>query len=752
MYLPKLSPASVQLLADAANETSQVDHQYLGVEHLFLGLAEKREIGLGPALSSAGVEVARLREVMSDDAPNAAANWGDELIYTPRCHEVLQLSGQIAQQRGRPAVEPVDILDAIFREGRSVPVRLLRGFGVDLVSLQSELKREPEPKPTNTPTIDKFGRDLTALARTGALSPVIGREQELLLLEQVLLRKNKHNPVLVGEAGVGKTAVVEGFAQRIVRDDCPEPFRGWRVVELSVGSLVAGTKFRGEFEERLTGILQEVQESPGTVLFLDELHTLVGAGASSSDSLDASNMMKPALARGELRVIGATTIAEYRRFIEKDAALDRRFEAVLVEEPSRDDSLKILAAVKESLQLHHQVRIDDDALTAAVDLTIRHLPERRLPDKAIDALDQSCARRRLQQFRPEEGDASRIITSDGTRVDVRAVVRTVSQWTGIPLDRLEGESARSLLNLEKRLRERVIGQDHAVAVVSRAVLTARAGLAAPGRPTGSFLFLGPTGVGKTELAKALTAQLFGDEKRLIRFDMSEYAESHAAAKLIGAPPGYVGYEEEGLLISAVRTHPHCVVLFDEIEKAHPQLFDLFLQIFDEGRLTGSHGHTADFTQAVVIMTSNIDPTPAAEPNRVGFPTSGAPDSSTEPPVIDLRRALTAYLRPELVNRIDEIVRFTTLGTDSLRRIIDHHVREIEARLSERGVELELDTEVYGHLTQLGESDVFGARELRRVVDHEVRQPLAAFVLRESENELRRVRVALRNGELTFERA
>ncbi len=753
MYLPKLSPASIQLLADAAQESERTDLQYLGVEHLFIGLAENQTVALGEALANCGVEIGRLRDVLQDDQSSPDATpWGDELIYTPRCHEILQLAGQISQRRGKPAVELDDILEAIFREGRSVPVRLLRGFGVDLVALQAEVSKAPEQKPTETPTLDKFGRDLTALAKSGALSPVIGREREMNYVEQVLLRKNKNNPVLVGEAGVGKTAVVEGFAQRITEANCPEPFQGWRVIEIAVGSLVAGTKFRGEFEERILSIIKEAQENPGTILFLDEIHTLVGAGASSSESLDASNMLKPALARGEIRVIGATTMSEYRKTIEKDAALDRRFDQVLVEEPSRDDALSILSAVKASLEAHHQVKIEDAALSAAVDLTIRHLPERRLPDKALDALDQSCARRRLQMLRGTDGADTKIIVPGDTTVTERSVVRTVAQWTGIPLDRLEGESARGLLNLEKRLRERVIGQDHAVAAVARAVLTARAGLASPDRPNGTFLFLGPTGVGKTELAKCLAMQLFGDEKRLIRFDMSEYSEAHAAAKLIGAPPGYVGYEDEGLLISAVRTHPHCVVLFDEIEKAHPQLFDLFLQIFDEGRLTGSHGHTADFTQAIVILTSNLTVVAADDDDgpTLGFPTAGVEPGAVPKPEIDVRKALTAVLRPELVNRIDEVVQFGPLSRESLRKIIDHYVGELEERLAERGVELELESGVYDHLIGLGESDMFGARELRRVVDHELRQPLAEYVLREPS--ATSVRASIADGAIAFAQA
>lgn len=741
MFLPQLSPASVQVVTDATKESAQAQHHFVGIEHLFLGLLEQ-DRAFERTLSSKGVDLDRFRERLMEDPPAVdPPPWGEDLIYTPRSHVVFQLAGKIAEREGKPTVEPSHILEAILREARSVPARFLRNQGIDLVQLQGEVGRQPIPEDSLTPTLDRFGRDLTALARAGALSPVIGRENEQDLLEQILLRKNKNNPVLVGEAGVGKTAVVEGFAQRLVHAECPEVFHGWRLVEISLGTLVAGTKFRGEFEERVTDILSEVQDHPGTVLFLDEIHTLVGAGSTSSDSLDASNMLKPALARGEIRVIGATTIPEYRMSIEKDAALDRRFDQVRVEEPSREDALEIMRAVQKSFETHHGVRIEWAALEAAVDLTIRHCPDRNLPDKALDAVDQSCARHRLQVLREDRGGDRPPHESPVVRQE--DIIRTVSQWTGIPLERMTTETARSLLNLERRLRERVLGQDAAVKAVARSVMTARAGLSVPDRPIGVFLFLGPTGVGKTELAKALCDQLFGDEKRLIRFDMSEYAEAHAAAKLIGAPPGYVGYEQEGLLISAVRTYPHCVVLFDEVEKAHPKLFDLFLQIFDEGRLSGSHGEQADFTQAIVIMTSNLDPH-ADEGPKVGFKTDEElPGGQVS---IETRKLLAQSLRPELVNRIDEILSFSPLGTASLRGIIDHYLKAIESQLEDRQVELRLDEDVYSRLIEMGESEQFGARELRRVVDHEIRQPLAERLLR-SAGDSGRINVRLVDGKI-----
>ncbi|MEZ5965329.1 MAG: ATP-dependent Clp protease ATP-binding subunit [Planctomycetota bacterium] len=746
MKLPRLSRGAERLITAAADESARLEHHYLGVEHLFLGFTRDKDAPLARACARLGVELAELRELVEkrtvriDHRP-----WGDELIFTPRARDVLQLASRIAAKAGATEVEPPHILEAIFRENESVPIRAMRSLDIDIGELRDAALEgesgEEDARESDTPLLDRYGRDLTALARLGRLSPVIGRERELDLLAQVLLRKNKNNPVLVGAAGVGKTAIVEGLARRLASSACPEPLKGNRVVELAVGALVAGTKFRGEFEERLLGIAKEAEQHPNIILFLDEVHTLVGAGAGSGDSLDASNIFKPALARGDLRCIGATTIEEYRRHIEKDPALERRFEKIMVEEPTPRQALEILQGSVEGMEEHHQVTIAADALQAAVDLTVKHVLDRQLPDKAIDALDQSCARRRLQQFTQSvkvEGEKPTITADD--------ITVTVAQWTGIPLRKLTEEATRNLLNLEVDLRSRVIGQDHAVRAVARAILTAKAGLSAPNRPLGVFLFLGPTGVGKTELAKSLAHVLFGDEKRLVRFDMSEFTEPHSVSKLIGAPPGYVGHEREGQLISSLRTHPHSIVLFDEVEKAHPQIFDLFLQIFDDGRLSGAHGKTADFSQAVVILTSNIDPSPDAR-GAVGFGKPGV-----EPPAPDLRKGLAQFFRPELVNRIDEVVQFLPLDRNSLRRIIDRYVHDIEQLLAARKAKLQLDDTVYDHLTKLGESEDYGARELRRVVDVNLRQPLAEELLRRGGEAVGTIRVQLEDGRLVFSTA
>ena len=752
MNLPQLSPVGEEVLATATRESSGRGHHYLGVEHLFLALAEKRGAELGAAFALQKTDLASYLEMLRQRTRRAEAGTPEEEIApTPRCLTVLNLASRIAVQSDRNLVEPVHLLRAILREGRSVPVRLLRGLDVDVTALEDALKSEPESGPTPTPLLDQFGRDLSRLAARGRLSPIVGRRDEMDLVAQVLLRRNKNNPVLLGEAGVGKTAVVEGFAQRLADPSCPEPLQNRRIIELGVGALVAGTKFRGEFEERLLGIAKEAAENPGVILFFDEIHTLVGAGAGGRDALDASNILKPALARGELRCIGATTIAEYRRHIEADPALERRFEKVLVDEPTPDEAVAILSHLRPYLESHHQVEILPQALEAAVELTSRHVLDRQLPDKALDAIDQSCARKRLQRYAGAGlGDASSTSTviAEGAPIRVRArdVAKTVSQWTGIPLAKISGEAAKSLLNLEDELKSRVFGQDKAVRAVARTVLTARAGLAEPDRPLGVFFFTGPTGVGKTHLAKSLAAVLFGDAKRLVRVDMSEYAEQHTVSNLIGAPPGYVGHENEGLLISALRTHPHCIVLFDEVEKAHPKVFDLFLQIFDEGRLQGTRGKSADFTQAVIILTSNIDPRPDRAP-VVGF---GAEEEAEKAEAeADAREALLARLRPELVNRIDEVITFEHLDRKSLRRIVDGYIAGIEELLKPRRLVLALAEEVYDRLIELGVSDEYGARELRRAVDLHLRQPLAAEILRRGEG-IAGIQVSVEDGELRFE--
>jgi ATP-dependent Clp protease ATP-binding subunit ClpC len=732
-----LSPAAQALMSKAAEESTRLGHRFLGVEHLFAALSTSGDTSLRRAFASHNIAlddfVARLF-----DGSEALEHtpWGSEVLVTPRCQEVLHLATRIATRARKSLVTDEHILQSIFEEGRSVPMRLLRSRKVPLADLYEAILPKPAEPASELPLLERFGRNLTALARDGGLMPVIGREREIGLVIEVLLRKRKNSPVLVGEAGVGKTAVVEGLAQTLLREDARHPLRNSLIIELSTAALVAGTKYRGEFEERMLGVLKEASGDPRVVLFLDEIHTLVGAGVAAGDSVGASEIIKPALARGELRCIGATTIAEYRRYIERDAALERRFEPVLVEEPTVGEARAILAGLSPSLAAHHGVTIAPQALEAALDLTVRYVPGRQLPDKAIDAIDQSCARARLKAI------STRGVSSPTVGVD--AVATTVSQWTGIPLERLSGEDAQHLLRLEDDLSRSVFGQNHACRAVAKAIMTAKAGLADPDRPTGVFLFMGPTGVGKTELARSLARLLFGDEKRLIRFDMSEYMEPHSVAKLIGAPPGYVGHEQEGLLVSAVRTHPDCVVLFDEIEKAHPQVFDLFLQIFDDGRLTDAHGKRADFRNAVIVLTSNLQFREAELPTPLGFKSEPPPPQAP----VDLRFALSHYLRPELVNRIDEIILFHPLGTDTLRLIIDRHVASL-AKLAHGHPRIELAAPVYDFLIAHGASDHFGAREMRRAIDRHLRQPLAEELLRHGDG-AEVIRVGLTGDRVSFE--
>ncbi len=737
MALPRMSPEANQVLAAAAATSQELGNGFLGVEHLFLGLGREERPLLEELFQAQPLGLQGYLDRLQEDVRSVHdLPAGEDLVMTPRCCAVLGLAGRLAA-RQRRVVAPADLLEAILLEGRGVPVRLLERLGADLPGMQAALRREPAGTREPATLLEKYGRDLTALAAAGQLSPVIGREAEMDLLAQVLLRRSKNNPVVVGEAGVGKTAVVEGFAQRLASPDCPKPLQGSRIVELAMGSLVAGTKYRGEFEERLLGIVEEVRKHPEVILFLDEIHTLVGAGASGGgESLDAANILKPALARGELRCIGATTTGEFRRFFEGDPALERRFEQILVEEPSREETLELLARIRDTLEEHHGVDIEPAALEAAVDLTSRHVPDRRLPDKAIDAVDQSCARIRLRRA---TGAAV-----GGGAVTAAEIASTVSRWTGIPLERLSGDAARNLLNLEAELRSRVLGQDHAVREVARVVLTAKAGLARPGRPLGVFLFLGPTGVGKTWLARSLAEVLFGDGKRLVRLDMSEYKEPHSVAKLLGAPPGYVGHEQEGVLIAALRTHPHCVLLLDEVEKAHPEVFDLFLQVFDEGRLTGARGRSADFSQAIIIMTSNLGTTATPPAAPIGFRSDE--DQDAPPPLPDALDVVLEHFRPELVNRMDAVVRFQGLSQEALRGIVDRILAEIEELGRDRKLRLSLDEEVYAWIMGQAEIERFGARELHRIVDRSIRQPLARELLRLGER-VGEIRISLGEGGL-----
>nr|WP_296073242.1 ATP-dependent Clp protease ATP-binding subunit [uncultured Actinoplanes sp.] len=722
-----------------------------------------------------------------------------QVALTPAAKRALLDSLQISRALGSSYVGPEHILMALGLNPDSAAGRLLGGK-LDPQALQPQ--SEPQPGPArggsssggNTPTLEQFGVDLTEMARRGEIDPVIGRADEIEQAVEILSRRTKNNPVLIGEAGVGKTAIVEGLAQRIVDGDVPLTLEGKRVIQLDLAGLVAGTRYRGDFEERLRKVIDEIQnEGDGLIVFLDEIHTLVGAGGGGGDGggMDASNMLKPALARGQLRVVGATTLDEYRKYIEKDAALARRFQPVLVGEPSVEDTVMILRGLRDNYEAHHQVRITDEALDAAAELSDRYITDRFLPDKAIDLIDQAGARvrlrvktpspdtredeRRLEQLSRDRDQAvsaenyekasqlrdeinaikeklsQATVSADGVpQVTDADVAEVVSRATGIPVAQLTEEERDRLLRLEGHLHEHVIGQDDAVVAVAEAVRRSRAGLGDPDRPVGSFLFLGPTGVGKTELARSLAGALFGDEDRMVRLDMSEFQERHTVSRLVGAPPGYVGYDEAGQLTEAVRRRPYSVVLLDEIEKAHPDVFNILLQVLDDGRLTDSQGRTVSFKNTVLIMTSNIGSDIISGTRRsVGFGTGD--ESAVDEGLRDkLDRRLKEQLRPEFLNRIDEIIIFRQLETDQLRKITELLLEETRRRLHAQDVALDISTAAIDWLAEKGFQPEFGARPLRRTIQRELDNRLSRMLLGADVAPGQTVRVDTADGKLTFE--
>ncbi len=593
-----------------------------------------------------------------------------------------------------------------------------------------------------TPALDKVGKDYTAMARAGKLEPVLGRKDEMKQIVRVLLRKEKSNPVLIGEAGVGKSAIVAGLAARAAGPDAPADIRDLRFVELMMSSIVAGTIWRGQFEERMQEVLKEAESDPRLVVFIDEIHMIAGAGSASGTAMDAANIMKPALARGAIRCIGATTPAEYAKHIEKDPALERRFQPVRIEEPSPEEAREILAGLRPHYEKHHGVKLTDEALDAAVSLSVRYLPDRRLPDKARDLIDQAAVGKRFLTFTPGATPSAdeKVVTKD----DVAVIV---VEWTGIPLDGLTADRKERFLHMEDALRRRVIGQDAAVAAVAEVVRTAQAGLSRPDRPSGVFLFTGPTGVGKTELARALAEFLFGDERSLLRFDMSECMEEHSVSKLIGSPPGYVGHGEGGRLTDAVRRSPYCVVLFDEIEKAHPRVSDLFLQVFDTGRLTDSQGRTADFRNAVIIMTSNLRPAlPDRERGPMGFKGGGPEPGSKD----TMREALLSHFRPELLNRVGRVVEFEPLCSSHAREIVEKLLSQVRRRIEEKHVTLEVTPQALDVLARHAFTPEYGAREMERLIERDVVQPLAKGILEGRFKEGSKARLAAKGGRIMVE--
>ena len=723
------SESALKVMAVASAESRRFNHFYVGVEHVFMGLLTPGDPATAAALRSAGVDggvwYSRVSRALS---PGGEPAWGRHFIITPRTERVLKIARKTARALDSAQVQPAHLLIGIVIEGKGLPVGLLRDAGVDPGRIRdaalggANSGRAAEHSRHDTPEIDRYTHDLTADATSGRLDPVIGRDTEILRLAQILTRRTKGNAIILGEAGVGKSSLVHGLAQRIIAPSAPAALQGLRIVELNLGALIGGTRYRGDLEERLDALLRELRRHPRTVLFVDEIHTLVGAGAAIG-GLDVGSALKPALADGSVRCIGATTLADFRRSIERDPALGRRFEPIVVEEADREATLAILRALRPSFERHHGVRVDDGALTRALLLAERYLSERRFPDKAIDVVEDACAQSALATLSGESGLAGSAV------VDAAAVERVVSQRINVSASHLSSSDAELVTELAERLAGLVVGQDEAVRSVADAVRVRWTGLGDRRRPIGVFLFVGPTGVGKTELARTLAISLFGTERKLLRFDMSEYAEAHSVSKLLGAPPGYVGFEEGGQLATAVRANPYAVLLLDEIEKAHPDLSRVFLQVFDAGRLTDSHGRTLDFRNLIIIMSSNLGA--GASGRTIGFG-----GDSAEAGIVALsavENAVAHHFAPEFQNRIDHVVFFRTLTEPAVleviaRRSLERHLKEFE---EERGIPVDVSPELIRAVVELGFSREFGARNLERATVDNVISPFSRWLLEHS---------------------
>jgi ATP-dependent Clp protease ATP-binding subunit ClpC len=768
----------------AAEIIQRYGHNQIDTEHILLALIEQPQGVIPQLLEILKVDAAALSErldyiLRTSPKANIFGGGAGQIFITPRVKRIIDLANEEANRLKDEYISTEHIFLAILSERNTPAARLLEGAGLtrdrvyEAIQQMRGGQRVTDPQAeTRYRTLEKYSRDLTQLAREGKLDPVIGRDKEIQRVMQILSRRTKNNPVLIGEAGVGKTAIVEGLAQKIAANDVPEILMGKRVVSLDLGSMIAGSRFRGEFEERLKAAIEEVQRSNGEIiLFIDELHTVVGAGAAQG-AMDASNMLKPALARGELQCVGATTLDEYQKYIEKDAALERRFAPVFVEEPSVEDTIEMLRGLRDRYEAHHKVRFSDDALIAAARLSARYVTDRHLPDKAIDLIDEAAAKLRvalyslppdLKEMKSEidrlaaeeeqaglERDYERAAKKKAERlrleseftqkrdawenehhldemVDVNDIAEVIHQWTGIPVSQMMETEAEKLLHMEERLHERIIGQDEAIHAISDAIRRARSGMKDPRRPIGSFIFIGPSGVGKTELARALAEFLFGDEDALVRLDMSEYREQHTVSRLFGAPPGYVGYEEGGQLTEAVRRRPYRVILFDEIEKAHPEVWNALLQILDDGRLTDGQGHVVDFRNTVLVMTSNLGTEFVRKGGTLGFLQTAENDEEREAHE-KIERALKSTFRPEFLNRVDEIIIFSPLSLEQMKLIVDLQMKEVQNRLAEHGLNVELSPAARDWLAKVGYDPNFGARPLRRALQKHVESPLSLRLL------------------------
>lgn len=803
--------AALQIAENAARSWK---HSYIGTEHILVGLLKEQEGTAGKILEEFGVDPEKLETLITQlIAPSGVLVAEKSAGYSPRAQKIKEQAVKEAEKQKEEQAGTEHLLLAMLRETDCVGTRLLYTMGVNIQKLYSAVlsaaeidsnstleelqmqKKQKENKNSTTPTLDQYSRDLTAMAADGKLDPVVGREKEIARLIQILSRRTKNNPCLVGEPGVGKTAIVEGLAQRIISGMVPDSVKNKRVVVLDLSGMVAGSKYRGEFEERIRNVINEVRSNQGILLFIDELHTIIGAGGAEG-ALDASNILKPSLSRGEIQLIGATTLEEYRKYIEKDAALERRFQPVTVEEPSEEETLEILKGLRPYYEQHHGVAIEDSALEAAVKMSVRYINDRFLPDKAIDIIDEAASKVRLGGYHvtPEmdvlelklreiQNDKEKAVKAADLSmakelqarqreieaeiagykekeerrnkrkkisVTESSVADIISDWTKIPVQRLTEGETRRLARLEKELHKRVIGQDEAVKSVAQAVKRGRVGLKDPNRPIGSFLFLGPTGVGKTELSKALAEAVFGSEQAMIRVDMSEYMEKHSVSKLIGSPPGYVGYDEGGQLSEKVRRNPYSVLLFDEIEKAHPDVFNILLQVLDDGHITDAHGRKVDFKQTIIIMTSNAGAQSIIEPKKLGFMSNQDEKQDYDRMKSGVMEEVRRLFKPEFLNRIDEIMVFHPLNKSHIKKIVNIMLKKLEKRCREQlEIELKITESVREFLAESGFDSKYGARPLRRAIQTKLEDPMANALLEGRIKRGETVRIQLRQKEICF---
>jgi len=796
----------------AQEEAQRLGNNYIGTEHVLLGIISEGESLAAKVLETLGVNLAKVRAEVEAIVGRGGQTVQQEMVFTPRAKRVIELAFEEARQLNHNYIGTEHLLLGLIREGEGVAARVLTNLGVDpakvrvqttsLLGAESQSQSSAKGK-SKTPTLDAYGRDLTQLAREGKLDPVIGRNTEIERVVQILSRRTKNNPALIGEPGVGKTAIAEGLAQRVIADDVPELLRDKRVITLDLAGLVAGTKYRGEFEERMKRVMDEIRGASGEIiLFIDELHTLVGAGAAEG-AIDASNIIKPALARGELQCIGATTLNEFRKHIEKDSALERRFQSIMVGEPTVEETIEILKGLRDRYEAHHKVRITDESLEAAARLSARYITDRFLPDKAVDLMDEAASRVRLQstslppEIRDVENEIRKVkaekeaaikaqeferaaqirdreeklrakkqqmeaewvekrsLKGETNTVGPEEIAHIVSTWTRIPVSKLKEEETVKLLNMADALHKRIVGQDEAIKVISQAIRRARAGLKNPKRPIGSFIFLGPTGVGKTELARTLAEFMFDDAESIVRIDMSEYMEKYAVSRLVGAPPGYVGYEEGGQLTEAVRRRPYSVVLLDEIEKAHPDVFNLLLQVLEDGRLTDSQGRVVDFKNSVVIMTSNIGAIGLQRSTDIGFrpiKEEGSPAIRYEKMKNKILEEVKHVFRPEFLNRVDEIVVFHQLDLDQIKQIVALELAKVVKELENQHMTLEATEAARELIAKEGWDPAFGARPLRRAIGRLVEDPLAEELLRGNFKVGDHILLDAQDGKMVFHKA